>query len=218
MFKTLSFLLAFIFILNSCTAQQKIGSENNWYAFIKTNSEKLEPAKIYDFSDGMISMHGDNSGYLMSKRSYHNFELTLDYRWNMDEKYAAKGKKNSGVMYNIPSESHDKVWPKGIQFQIKENTTGDFIFLDQVTAKVNGKAVEAGTSVTSPKFIENERPYGEWNSILIRSLNGHIKQFLNGKLVNECTDATSSEGRISLNYEGTAIDFKNIKIKKISKD
>jgi hypothetical protein len=217
MFKKNIFVFVFLFILNSCGVQQKTWSENDWYAYIKTSSEKQEPSKIYEFSDGMIKMHGENIGYLMSKKSYTNFELSLEYRWNMDEKYnKGKGKKNSGVMYNIPTDSPDRIWPKGIQFQIKENTTGDFIFMDQVTAKVNGKLVEPGASVTSPKFSENEKPYGEWNSIVIKSANGKITQFLNGKLVNECVQASSVEGRISLNYEGSAIDFRNIRLKQIS--
>lgn len=218
MFKKITIAFSYLLILNSCTVQQKIGSENNWYAYTKTSSEKQQPTKVYEFSDGIIKMHGENIGYLMSKKSYSNFELTLNYRWNMDEQYKGKGKKNSGVMYNIPTDSPDKIWPKGIQFQVKENTTGDFIFLDQVTAKVNGKQVEAGASVTSPKFLDNEKPYGEWNSIVIRSLNGKITQYLNGKLVNEATEASSTEGRISLNYEGSAIDFKNIRLKQISKE
>jgi len=217
MFKKTIRALAFLLILNSCTVQQKTISENDWYAYTKTSSEKLEPAKVYEFSGGIIRMHGENIGYLMSKKSYSNFELTLDYRWNMDEQYKGKGKKNSGVMYNIPTDSPDKVWPKGIQFQIKENTTGDFVFLDQVTAKVNGKLVEPGASVTSPKFLENEKPYGEWNTIVINSFNGKITQYLNGKLVNEATEATSTGGRISLNNEGSAIDFRKIKIIAISK-
>jgi hypothetical protein len=217
MLKKITFIFSFLFILNSCGVQQKAWSENDWYAYIKTSSEKQEPSKIYELSDGMIKMHGENIGYLMSKKSYTNFELSLEYRWNTDEKYTkGKGKKNSGVMYNIPTDSPDKIWPKGIQFQIKENTTGDFIFMDQITAKVNGKLVEPGASVTSPKFSENEKPYGEWNSIKIKSVNGKITQFLNEKLVNECVEASSVEGRISLNYEGSAIDFRNIRVKQIS--
>jgi hypothetical protein len=217
MLKKTTLALLFLLILTACTTQQKTWTENDWYAYIKTSSERLEPAKTYEFTEGMIRMHGENVGYLMSKKSYSNFELTLDYRWNLDEQYKGKSKKNSGVMYNIPTDSPDKVWPKGIQFQIKENTAGDFVFLDQVTAKVNGKLVEPGASVTSPKFLDNEKPYGEWNCIVIKSLNGKITQYLNGKLVNEATDASSREGRISLNYEGSAIDFKNIKLRKISK-
>lgn len=168
---------------------------------------------MYEFSDGMIKMYGEKIGYLMTRKSYSDFELTLDYKWNLDEQYQGKGKRNSGVMYNIPTASPDKVWPKGIQFQIKEGTTGDFVFLDQVTAKVNGTLVGPGASVASAKFLDNEKPYGEWNSVVIKSFNGRITHYLNGKLVNDATEATSAEGRISLNYEGSAIDFRNIKIK-----
>jgi hypothetical protein len=219
MFKKITFAFAFAFLLNSCAVQQKTFSKSDWYAFTKTSKERLDPSKVYEFTDGMIRMHGDNIGYLMSKKSYKNFELSLEFRWNTEAKYnKSTGKKNSGVMYNIPIYSPDNIWPKGIQFQMKENTTGDFIFLDNVTAVVNGKLVEAGASVTSPKFSANENPYGEWNTIFIRSFNGKIMQYLNGKLVNECTDASSIEGKISLNYEGTPVDFRNVTLKNLQEE
>lgn len=218
MFQKSTFVLVLLFILSSCSVQQKSLEINDWYAFTKTNTAQQEPSKVYEFKDGIISMHGEDPSCLMTKKSYKNFELTLEYRWNLDEKYKMKGTKNSGVMYNIPLDASDKIWPKGIQFQIKEKTTGDFIFLDNVTAKVNGRLVEAGASVVSPKFLENEKPYGEWNLVVIKSFNGKITQYLNGKLVNECTEASSTEGKISLNYERSPIDFKNIKIKDISKE
>ena len=218
MLKKTFFAFVFLLVLNSCAVQQKSLSMDDWYAFTKTSTEKQQPSEAYAFSDGMIRMYGENNGYLMTKKSYKNFELSLEFRWNTEEKFKTNSKKNSGVMYNIPVDSPDKIWPKGIQFQIKENTTGDFIFLDQATAKVNGKPIEAGASVTSPKFSSNERPYGEWNSIVIKSFNGKISQYLNGKLVNECVEASSTEGKISLNYEGSPIDFKNILLKNITKE
>jgi hypothetical protein len=219
MFKKITVAFAFLFLLNSCAVQQKSLSKSDWYAFTKTSPERIEPSKIYDFTDSMVRMYGENIGYLMTKKSYKNFELSLDFRWNTEEKFnRGSGKKNSGVMYNIPTDAPDNIWPKGIQFQMKENCTGDFIFLDKVTAVVNGKLVEAGASVTSPKFSENEKPYGEWNTILIKSYNGKITQYLNGKLVNECVEASSTEGKISLNYEGSPIDFRNIQLKSISKE
>ena len=218
MFQKFAVAFTFFFLFNSCAVHQKSLSTKDWYVFTKTSSERLEPLKVYEFTDGMIRMHGENIGYLMTKKSYKNFELSMEFRWNMEEKFnRGNGKKNSGVMYNIPVDSPDNIWPKGIQFQIKENTTGDFIFLDKVTAKVNGKLIEAGASVTSPKLIANENPYGVWNTILIKSFNGKITQYLNGKLVNECVEASSVEGKISLNYEGSPIDFRNIQLKNISK-
>lgn len=218
MLKKSTFSLILLFVLSSCLVQRKVLEMDDWYAFTKTNTAQQQPSAIYEFTDGMIRMHGDDNGCLMTKKSYKNFELELEYRWNLDEKYKTKGTKNSGVMYNIPLDASDKIWPKGIQFQIKENTTGDFIFLDQVTAKVNGKSIEAGASVVSPKFLANENPYGEWNTVVVKSFNGKITQYLNGKLVNECTDASSTEGKISLNYERSPIDFRNITIKEISKE
>jgi hypothetical protein len=218
MFKKIIFVFALLLLLNSCAVQDKNFSENDWYAFTKTSKERTKPAEIYEFTDGMIRMHGDNIGYLMTNKSYKNFELALEFRWNIEETFnKSKAKKNSGVMYNIPADSPDNIWPKGIQFQMKENTTGDFIFLDNITAVVNGKLVEAGASVTSPKFDANENPYGEWNQVLVRSFNGKISQYLNGKLVNECVEASSKKGKISLNYEGSPIDFRNISLKCISK-
>ncbi|WP_367772799.1 DUF1080 domain-containing protein [Flavobacterium sp. WC2421] len=191
---------------------------NDWYGFTKNDTERIAPSQVYEFTEGMIRMYGDNIGYLMTNASYENFELSLEFRWNMDEKYKRDtGKKNSGVMYNIPSDAPDHIWPQGIQFQIKENSTGDFVFLDNIKAKVNGIFIDAGASVVSPKFDSNENPYGQWNKILILSYNGKCTQYLNGKLVNECIEASSNEGKISLNYEGSPIDFKNIKLNYIRK-
>ncbi len=215
MLKKSTFAIILLFVLSSCLVQRKVLEMNDWYAFTKTNTAQQKPSDIYEFKDGMIRMHGNDNSCLMTKKSYKNFELTLEYRWNLEEKYKTDRTKNSGIMYNIPLVASDKIWPKGIQFQIKENTTGDLIFLDQVTAKVNGKFIEAGASVVSPKFLANENPYGKWNKVAIMSFDGMIMQFLNGKLVNQCTDPSSTEGKISLNYERSPIDFRNIKIKAI---
>ncbi|MWB94272.1 DUF1080 domain-containing protein [Flavobacterium sp. GA093] len=218
MLKKSSFAIIVLFILSSCAVQLKSFETNDWYAFTKTNTAQQQPSAIYEFKDGMIRMHGNENSCLMTKKSYKNFELTLEYRWNLEEQYKTNSTKNSGLMYNIPLDASDRIWPKGIQFQIKENTTGDFIFLDQVTAIVNGKLIEAGVSVVSPKFLDNENRYGEWNSVVIISFKGMITQILNGKVVNQCTDASSTEGKISLNYERSPIDFRNITIKGINEE
>ncbi len=216
MFKKITLAFASLLFLNSCAVKPINLSKNDWYAFTKSSNSSVDPSKTYEFTYGLVRMYGDNIGYLATKKSFENFELSLEFKWNIEEKFHRDdAKKNSGVMYNIPSNSPDHIWPKGIQFQIKENTTGDFIFLDNITAKVNGNLVEAGASVVSPKFEANENPYGQWNKIVIRSINGKCTQYLNGKLVNECVEVSSREGKISLNYEGSPIDFRNIQLTKI---
>ncbi|WP_040473637.1 DUF1080 domain-containing protein [Flavobacterium frigoris] len=217
MLKKITFAFTLLLLCNSCAVKQSLQMDD-WYAITKDSEQRIAPAQVYDFSEGMIRMYGDNIGYLMTKKSYENFELSFDFRWNMAENvYRGSNRKNSGVMYNIPSNAPDHIWPKGIQFQIKEKSTGDFVFLDNVTATVNGAFIVVGASVTSPKFDDNEMSNGEWNAVLIQSYNGKCTQYLNGKLVNECVEASSKEGKISLNYEGSPIDFKNIRLKNINK-
>ena len=187
---------------------------NGWYAFTPTEKKHENAQDIYAVSDNMIRLHGEKVGYLMSYKSYNNFELTVDYRWNTEQKYHRNNNtKNSGVMYNIPTDAPDVLWPRGIQFQIKEGFTGDFVLLDSVTINVKGVTNPAGKSVVDTRLKSNDKPTDERNTLMIQSKNGHCLQYLNGQLVHEGIDASSKKGRILLQYEGSPIDFKNIKIK-----
>ena len=187
---------------------------NGWYAFTTAEKKHDNAQDVYTVSDNMIRFYGEKVGYLMSTKSFNNFELTVDYRWNTEQQYHRNNNvKNSGVMYNIPADAPDVLWPRGIQFQIKEGFTGDFVLLDNVTINVKGVTNPAGKSVVVTRFKSNDKPTGEWNTLVIQSKNGHCWQYLNGQLVNEGIDATSKKGRILLQYEGSPIDFKNIKIK-----
>ena len=170
---------------------------------------------MFSVEDNIIRMYGPKAGYLMSNESFKNFKLTVEFRWNTDAKFAKKNNsKNSGVMYLVPSETPDVLWPKGIQFQIKEGATGDFVLLQEVTLNINGTKTEAGKSVVAKRFADAEKAIGEWNKLEVTSKNGVITQKLNGKLVNKGIESSVTEGRILLQYEGFPIDFRKVNIKK----
>ena len=118
-------------------------------------------------------------------------------------------------MYLVPSEFPDTLWPKGIQFQIKEGATGDFILLHEVTIDINGKKTEPGRSVVAKRFEDATNPIGDWNTLVVTSVNGKIRQELNGKLVNEGNSHSVLEGRILLQYEGSPIDFRKVEVLKL---
>ena len=211
-------LALFICTLVGCSPKYKLlfnGTNlNGWYAFTPTEKKHDFAQDIYAVSDNMIRLYGEKVGYLMSDKSFKNFELTVDYRWNTEKQYHRNNNtKNSGVMYNIPDSAPDTLWPRGIQFQIKEGFTGDFVLLDNVTINVKGVTNTAGKSVVVTRQNSNDKPTGEWNTLVIRAKNGHCWQYLNGQLVNEGIEASSKKGRILLQYEGSPIDFKHIKIK-----
>lgn len=212
----LTIAIALLFTLYSCShktqAQKETAAGNTiqWYAFAD-NQRYNNPSDVYQLSDSMIRLYGNKVGYLMSTTSYGDFELTLQYRWNMEAQYQrGTGKKNSGVMYNVPDTAHDALWPAGIQFQVKEGATGDFILLENVTLTVRNETRAPGKSIAVARLSEQEKPLGEWNTIRIRSQKGHCWQYLNDQLVNEGTNASSQAGRILLQYEGSPIDFRKI--------
>lgn len=69
MLKKTTFAFVFLLVLNSCAVQQKSLLMDDWYAFTKASTERLDPSKAYAFSDGMIRMYGENNGYLMTKKA-----------------------------------------------------------------------------------------------------------------------------------------------------
>lgn len=217
------FFLMLLFRTNLSTAQKMISLFNQkdlkeWYAFEPETGKHKNAQDIFVVENKMIRFFGKKVGYLMSKKSFRNFKLKVDFKWNMDTSFIKKNElRNSGVMYLVPKESPDQLWPKGIQFQIKEGgASGDFILLQEVTLSVKGIQTQPGNSVVSKHFLEAENVVNEWNTLVITSDNGNITQELNGKLVNEGKNASVKKGRILLQYEGFPIDFKNIEIIKLN--
>lgn len=217
-----SILFVILFLASqSNQAQKKVTLFNQkdlkgWYAFGEEKGKINNASELFSVENKMIRLYGSKSGYLMSEQSFKNFEMIVEFRWNTDSKFAKKmNTKNSGVMYLVPAETPDVLWPKGIQFQIKEGATGDFVLLQEVTLTTNGTKTEAGKSIVSKRFADTEKPFGEWNKLEVISKNGVITQKLNGILVNQGSESTVTEGRVLLQYEGFPIDFRKICIKKL---
>lgn len=221
MLKYSSLLIALILICGTLSAQKSkklFNGENlsGWYAFSKEDGKLTNGEDLFHVSDHMVRLYGPKAGYLMSKKSFSDFVLKAEFRWNTNEKFERKSqRKNSGLMYLVPKTAKDTLWPQGIQFQIKEGATGDFILLQNVTLEQDGARNEPGRSVVLKNTENAENAAGEWNKIEIRVENGHISQYLNGKLVNEGRYPSVTKGRILLQYEGYPIDFRNIEIQKL---
>lgn len=189
---------------------------DGWYAYTPETGKVENASEIFSVEKNMIRLYGNKAGYLISNQSFKNFKLTIEFRWNTDSTFKRRmNNKNSGVMYLVPEETKDTLWPKGFQFQIKEDYTGDFILLQDVTLNVNDKTEGPGKSVVVNRIGDSANPIGNWNTLVITKTNKEIIQELNGKLVNFGKDPSVSEGRILLMYEGFPIDFKKVEIEKL---
>jgi hypothetical protein len=219
LFPILVFTLSLIPGMNKAQSNIQLFNHNNldgWYAYNAESGKHENASELFHEEDGMIRLYGSEAGYLMSDQSFHNFRLTVQFRWNTDTRFTRKNNnKNSGIMYLVPSESPDMLWPEGIQFQVKEGATGDFILLQNVTLNIHGTETEAGPSTVIKRNADATKPAGEWNTAVITFQDGKITQMLNGKLVNEGRNPSVSKGRILLQYEGYPIDFRQVDIEKL---
>jgi len=188
-----------------------------------------DPEHVFQVEGGVIHVSGKEMGYLITKQTYRNFYLRAKFKWGEGTYGSREGKaRDSGILYNMQGEQ--KVWPRSIEFQIMEGGTGDFWMTDG--AALTGKD---GTRVTGPAgkamkidhfgkgpsenlvgfrdpVGEVEKSHGEWNVLELVARPNDVKQYVNGKLVNEGTDPSPASGKILFQSEGAEVYFRDIKL------
>ena len=197
--------------------------------FLKTKGLNSDPDHVFQVENREIHISGKEFGYIITKEEYENYYLRAEFKWGEGTYAPRDGKaRDSGILYNIQGEQ--KVWPRSIEFQICEGATGDFWMTDgaALTGK-DGKRVEGpeGKGAKIDRFNkgewknvvgyrdpngEIEKPHGEWNIVELVNQGGHVKQFVNGKLMNEGADASPAKGKILVQSEGAEVFFRNIKL------
>ena len=188
---------------------------NGWHTYLNNTSVGWYVNNGALQVDTLAAKHGD----LVTDKEYTNFELKLDW------KIPVGG--NSGVIFSIHEDSaYDATYLTGMEMQV----------LDDIKAEDNKRPNHlAGSLYDMIAPSHPAKPAGEWNSIIIRKVNGHITLFMNGKQVVE-TQIGSPEwneliqkskfknwkgfaqyptGHIALQYHGAAVAFRNIRIKEL---
>ncbi len=197
--------------------------------FLKSQGLNSDPEHVFQVENGVIHVSGKDMGYIITKKTYQNFYLRAEFKWGEGTYGSREGKaRDSGILYNVQGEQ--KVWPRSIEFQIMEGGTGDFWMTDgaALTAKGGVRVTgPAGSAMKIDRFgkgpSENvvgfrdpvgevEKPHGEWNVLELVTQGNDVKQYVNGKLVNEGTDPSPTSGKILFQSEGAEIYFRDIKL------
>ncbi len=207
---------------------------SNFDTFLTSKGLNSDPEHVFQVEDGVIHVSGKEMGYLITKQSYHEYYLRAEFKWGEGTYGSREGKaRDSGILFNIQGEQ--KVWPRSVEFQIMEGGTGDFWMTDgaALTGK-DGKRVTgpAGGAMKIDRFgkgpSENvvgfrdpvgevEKPHGEWNVLELVTQGRDVKQYVNGKLVNEGTDPSPTEGKILFQSEGAEVYFRNMTLYPLKK-
>jgi hypothetical protein len=193
-----------------------------------------------------IRVSGQIFGYIVSKESFSNFHLRLQFKWGQ-QKWAPRlnEKRDAGLLYFSVGqpEQHTGTWMTSQECQIQEGDCGDFWPIGDTRIDIPsgrndgiyqynpdsalitfGNGTNAGPRCA--KHPDNEKPNGEWNTVEVISFNGNSVHLINGKvtmrlfnsrlLVNG-TEEPLKAGRIQLQSEGAEIFYRNIEVSTLFK-
>jgi hypothetical protein len=185
----------------------------NW--IIEDNAMKVFTA------EGKEPGSGAGGDILYGAKKFKNFELSIDWK--------ASKMGNSGIFYNIREVPGQPIYYAAPEVQILDNIDAtDNKFPDRLAGSLYDM-IGADSSTVNPA--------GEWNTVVIKVLDGNVTHTMNGVKVVEYklwspewdalvadskfktfpgfTEGISKEGYIGLQDHGYPIWFRNLKIREL---
>ena len=222
----LSYLLFFC-LFTSTWAKPQVQSLFNgkdltgWMIDVPSHDRKPDLAKPFIVRDGMLVSLGKPFGHLLTEKVYENYRLIAEYRF--------VGKPgNCGVLVHASKlRKLYKMYPKSIEVQMNHTHAGDFwCIVENIEvpnmAKRRGAKEKWGITEGKARRILNltdgsEKPVGEWNQMKIECLNDEVKVWVNGDLVNHGYSCTVKKGKLSIQAEGSEVEFRRLDLTSITK-
>ncbi len=191
-------------------------SLDGWHSYLKGIGSNKDPNNNFRLEDGALHVIGKDLGYEISDKGFFNFYAKVEFKWGVSKwPPRENAKRDGGFLYNIPMNEPDSIWPKSIECQIQEGDVGDFWMLGFSTITVDGKTNKPTNHIQFVKKRDNEKPYGEWNTVEVISYNGRCVQIVNGMVVNYGDNASIKGGRVILQSEYSEIYYRNVRIRQL---
>ncbi len=188
----------------------------NWTPDIPKADDNPDIEPSFIVRDGNLVSLGVPRGHLTTNSSFGNYRLVVEYRF--------PGKPgNCGVLVHssTPRVLYD-MFPASIEVQMQHQHAGDFWVIGE-DIKVPNMAERRprkedqkyGGFKGDARHIRNltdgsEKPLGEWNRMEIICKGDEVMVWVNGDLVNHGYGATVQSGKISLQAEGSEVEFRKV--------
>ncbi len=116
-----------------------------------------DPRGVFSVENGVLHVSGDGMGYICTKQRYKDYHLVVEYRWG-DRTWQSRktNAKDSGVIVHCqePDGSFGQVFMAGIEGQIIQGGTGDFIVVPG--KQVDGSDIPVSLSADTAKDRDDE--------------------------------------------------------------
>jgi len=227
-----------IFILNSLPrisadpplAEPKAvidGTELGWQPLTASDFTQVNcDPETWSWKDGVVHCTGSPVGVIRSKQVYTNFELVA--QWRM-----LKSGGNSGIFVWTTEDSLKDLkrnqLPHGVEVQVLDHgyteqyeketgrkadwftTNGDVFPVGKTTMKPFPPAAPDGQRSFPRKNLS--KGVNEWNHYYVRAINGEVRLWVNGEEVSGGTGIEPRSGYLSLESEGSPVEFKGLRIR-----
>jgi hypothetical protein len=175
-----------------------------------------DPGRVFQVTNGVIHISGSEQGYLITKKSYGDYYLKCEFKWGEKTQTSTS---DSGILLHVTGPN--AATPRSLEYQFSGGGTGDLVLLNGAELTVKGERKSSGQFDRFGKGRtpngEVENPPGEWNLVEVVAEGDLVRYWLNGRLVNEGSDASIRKGKIAFRSEGAEVLFRNIGISKITK-
>ena len=189
---------------------------SGWTMDVPALDKKPNLAKPFTVRNGMLVSLGKPAGHLLTEKNYSNYRLEVEYR------FAGKP-GNCGVLVHASRlRNLYKMYPKSIEVQMNHQHAGDFwCIVEDIKVpdmeKRRGPKKNWGITEGKARRILNltdgsENPVGEWNAMTIECMGNEVKVWVNGDLVNHGFDCTAKSGKLSIQAEGSEVEFRKLDI------
>lgn len=185
-----------------------------WHMDVPTLDKDPGGSKPFIVRDGKLVSLGVPGGHLITDKSYHDYRLTVEYRF-------ANKPGNCGVLVHASTPRRlYGMFPQSLEVQMQSGDAGDFWCIGENIevadmVKRRGPEEKWGVDGDKARRIVNltdgsEKPLGDWNTMTIECRADSVLVWVNGDLVNFGYRCTTREGQIALQAEGVEVEFRKV--------
>lgn len=189
-----------------------------WEVDVPTRDKDEDAPDSFVVRDGLLVSRGTPEGHLITRTSYRDYRLEVEYR------FPGRG-GNCGILVHAsrPRALYE-MFPQSIEVQMQSGDAGDFWCIrenievpDMEKRRPRKDGQKWGASEGDARRILNltdgsEKPLGAWNTMAIEARGRGLEVWVNGVLVNEGFNATTDRGGIAIQAEGTEVEFRKVEI------